>query len=237
MKKKEAKEQEYIKGRVDKAKKIIAVLEDYLNKDIKNMRILDIGTGHGVIANYIASLNNEVISVDVKNSVCLESEQLFKLQLVDNEYLPFENDSFDIVISNHVIEHVNDQHLHLREIHRVLKRDGVCYFAVPNRYFIREPHFDMFFIHYLPKGLAHKVFSKFGKTGIIDLSGYHKTKRMLKDEGFIFEEYTVKIINDPSRYSMKSPLKVKLPEFLKTVSPTNVFILFKQKKDVRKVQK
>ena len=51
MKNQEAKEQEYIKGRVDKAKKIIAVLEDYLGAEIKNKKILDIGTGHGGIAN------------------------------------------------------------------------------------------------------------------------------------------------------------------------------------------
>ena len=227
MKNQEDKEQVYIKGRVDKAKKIIAVLEDYLDKNIRKMRILDIGTGHGGIANYIASLDNEVISVDVKNGVSLETEQLFELKIVENEILPFENESFDIVISNHVIEHLNNQHLHLREIYRVLKSDGVCYFAAPNRYFIHEPHFDMFFIHYLPKDPARKIFTKLGKTEFVDMNGYHKTKRMLRDEGFIIEEYTVKILNYPGRFYMKTPLKIRYPSFLKTISPTNIFILSK----------
>jgi len=228
VKNQKAKEQEYIKGRVDKAKKIIAVLEDYLGAEIKNKKILDIGTGHGGIANYIASLNNEVISVDLKNTVSLETEQLFELKIVENEYLPFGNNSFDVVISNHVIEHVKNQHLHLREIYRVLKSDGVCYFAVPNRYFIREPHFDLFLIHYLPKRLASKIFSKLGKTDYVDLSGYHKTKRMLREEGFAFKEYTIKVLNDPSRYSMKIPTKVKFPAFFRVISPTNIYMLSKQ---------
>lgn len=228
MKKNDTKEQAYIAGRVEKAKKIIAVLEDFLSVTIENKKILDIGTGHGGIANYIASLNNKVISVDVKNSICLDTKQLFEQQIVENETLPFENESFDIILSNHIIEHVEEQKLHLSEIYRVLKPDGVCYFASPNRYFIREPHFDMYFIHYLPKGLAHKVFSLFGKTETINLNGYFKTKKMIGKAGFVSKEYTVKIINDPKRFYMKSLLNIKYPSCVKIISPTNIFVLSKR---------
>ena len=55
--------------------------------------------------------------------------------------LPFDDARFDVVISNHVIEHVGDeaaQHAHLREIRRVMKADGSAYLAVPNRWMLTE---------------------------------------------------------------------------------------------------
>ena len=41
-------------NRIEKANKIITILEESLRKPIKDLTILDIGTGNGEIANYIA---------------------------------------------------------------------------------------------------------------------------------------------------------------------------------------
>ena len=51
----------------------------------------------------------------------------------DDENLPFRDDSFDLVISHHVIEHVNDQLAHLLELKRVLKPEGRLYLGCPNK--------------------------------------------------------------------------------------------------------
>lgn len=67
----------------------------------------------------------------------------YQFQLVNNTMLPFEDESFDVVITNHVIEHVGEsdaQLHHLCEIKRVLKKDGFAYLAVPNRWMLVEPH-------------------------------------------------------------------------------------------------
>ena len=71
--------------------------------------------------------------------------------------LPFPDESFDVVVSNHVIEHVGDrtaQRDHLSEIRRVLRRDGLGYLAVPNRWALVEPHYRLAFLSWLPRRIA-----------------------------------------------------------------------------------
>jgi hypothetical protein len=69
----------------------------------------------------------------------------------DGRRLPFADQSFDIVFSNSVIEHVGtreDQRAFAREVARV----GVHYWVqTPNRWFPVELHLLTPFIHYLPR--------------------------------------------------------------------------------------
>lgn len=53
------------------------------------------------------------------------------VQRVDMLAMPFEADTFDIVIANHVLEHVDDDARALSEIHRVLKPQGIAILQTP----------------------------------------------------------------------------------------------------------
>src|SRR3546814_5478078 len=80
------------------------------------------------------------------SDVCSSDLEGYAFQVVDGTTLPYSNDTFDIVVSNHVIEHVGNadaQRHHLDEIRRVLAPDGVVYFAAPNRWRLVEPHFRL----------------------------------------------------------------------------------------------
>ena len=117
--------------------------------------ILEVGTGSGGIAHYFAahpSARYVVNAVDVIDNRLVESGYSFTL--VTDTKLPFADDSFDVVVSNHVIEHVgdrSDQGRHLGEIRRVLRPGGVGYLAVPNRWMLVEPHFRLAFLSWLPR--------------------------------------------------------------------------------------
>ena len=117
------------------------------------MRLLEIGTGSGAIAAEFASTirGGTVVAVDVLDQRILRAG--YEFRLVDGPELPFADGSFDIVVSNHVIEHVGArpaQLTHLREIRRVLTSDGVAYLAVPNRWTLLEPHFRLPLLSWLP---------------------------------------------------------------------------------------
>ncbi|MEE9424780.1 MAG: methyltransferase domain-containing protein [Methylococcales bacterium] len=73
----------------------------------------------------------QVYAVDVKNQ--RNSEAQFNFQLLENEQLRFDSDFFDILLSHHVIEHVNDKTKHLSEIKLILKNSGLAYLGYPNR--------------------------------------------------------------------------------------------------------
>ncbi len=113
-----------------KAMAIEAIISDFLKVGIEDQTILDIGSGNGEISEYFA-VRNTVESVDVEDKRNAHGAANFRV--VDSEVLPFDADTFDIVLSHHVIEHVEDQDKHLREIARVMKRGGIAYLATPNR--------------------------------------------------------------------------------------------------------
>jgi hypothetical protein len=75
--------------------------------------------------------------------------------------MPVPDQSFDIVFSNSVIEHVGDrdqQRLFANEVRRVARR---YYVQTPNRRFPIEPHLLTPFIHWLPRSWQRTIVRRF----------------------------------------------------------------------------
>jgi len=94
-------------------------------------RILDWGAGIGILSLILDKLNFDVIPADI----IIPEHNFFSLiknppVIVEDVALPFDNESFDAVVSCGVLEHVVDVQGSLKEIHRILKRDG--YFFIFN---------------------------------------------------------------------------------------------------------
>jgi SAM-dependent methyltransferase len=144
-----------VASRRRKAEKIKAILDIELEGAV----VLEIGVGSGVIAASFAEAvgaAGEVWGVDVRDSRVVEG---FRFVRTAGTSLPFGDSSFDVVISNHVVEHVGgraDQLEHLREIARVLRPGGVAYLATPNRWTVLEPHFRLPLLSWLPHGLRSR---------------------------------------------------------------------------------
>ncbi|HEX4853470.1 class I SAM-dependent methyltransferase [Arenimonas sp.] len=119
------------------------------------VRILEVGTGSGGIAHYFgthASGRFEVHAVDVFDSRVVREG--YEYQTVEGVELPFPEDYFDVILTNHVIEHVggrSEQLRHLSEIRRVMANGGLGYLAVPNRWILVEPHFQLALLSWLPR--------------------------------------------------------------------------------------
>ena len=58
-------------------------------------------------------------------------EDKFEFIKMDGNIINFENETFDIIIANHMLYHVNDRRKLLKEIQRVLMDDG-CFYAATN---------------------------------------------------------------------------------------------------------
>ena len=95
----------------------LSVLADYLNERITGLNILDIGAGNGIIGSYFVSTQNKVTSVDVEDH---SNDKRVVFVKVETSKLPFTSDEFDVVISNHVVEHLQDQKLHLSDLKQQL---------------------------------------------------------------------------------------------------------------------
>jgi SAM-dependent methyltransferase len=103
--------------------------------------------------------------------------------------LPFSDACFDVVISNHVIEHVGDeaeQRRHLTELYRVLAPSGVGYLAVPNRWMLTEPHYGLKFLSWWPRPLRTPYLRLMGRGACYDCEPLQlgQLEGMLADAGF-----------------------------------------------------
>ena len=104
--------------------------------------ILDIGCGKGDDLRKVSFINGEkrVYGIDISfESLKIASRKIeparnFKILQARAETLPFKEDSFDIVISSEVIEHLNEPEKLIREIRRLLKRRGVFIVTTPSRF-------------------------------------------------------------------------------------------------------
>src|SRR5512142_2563718 len=135
-------------------------------------RLLEVGTGAGGIAHYFAARSESPFDVDAVDVT--DQRQVvdgYRFTRVETTALPFESRSFDVVISNHVIEHVGDrgaQLHHLHEIRRVLRPEGRVYLAVPNRWMLVEPHYRVPLLSWLPRAWRTPYLRMTGRGHIYD---------------------------------------------------------------------
>ena len=98
-------------------------------------RLLDVGCGRGAVASLLSARFEETHGVDTDDeALAAAAERGVTVARVDldREPLPFENGSFDAVVSLDVIEHVLDPAVFVRELARVLRPGGIVYLATPN---------------------------------------------------------------------------------------------------------
>lgn len=161
------------------------------------IKMLEIGTGSGGIAHYFAmhpQLRCNVTAVDVvDNRLVRDGYEYLEVESVE---LPFADTSFDVVITNHVIEHVGDssaQHRHLKEVRRVMKPDGVGYLAVPNRWMLTEPHFKLKFLSWWPHPWRTPYLRLMRKGTVYDCEPLQmrQLERMLDGAGFRYRNLCI----------------------------------------------
>ncbi len=101
--------------------------------------VLDAGCGTGYGTEILAALGAEnVVGIDISPEAIEYARSSFegvssKFSLGDIYELPFEDDTFELVVCFEVIEHVEEQQRAIGELHRVLRASGVLAISSPNR--------------------------------------------------------------------------------------------------------
>jgi 2-polyprenyl-3-methyl-5-hydroxy-6-metoxy-1,4-benzoquinol methylase len=145
------------------------VLRDFYKlENFKQLNCLDIGCAGGIITSFLAEEFNLVIGLDtdtdaLKAAVNSYNHDNILYEKGNGIRLPFASKQFDVVVCNHIYEHVPSSSKLLKEIKRVLKDDGVCYFSAGNRCWPIEPHYKIPFLSWLPRNIANRYLQITGK--------------------------------------------------------------------------
>jgi SAM-dependent methyltransferase len=97
--------------------------------------VLNLGAGPAS-KNPLKMLRGEVarmVGADI-DPIVVGNDELDEAHVVDGKRLPFDENCFDIVFSDYVMEHVEFPEPFLKEVYRVLKPGGIFFFRTPNRY-------------------------------------------------------------------------------------------------------
>jgi SAM-dependent methyltransferase len=94
-------------------------------------KILEVGAGPTNPTSAFLATLGEVHGVDVDDEV-RGNVHLASSVVVKGDRFPFPDASFDLAVSNYVVEHVSDARVHMAEIHRVLRDGGRYLFRTPN---------------------------------------------------------------------------------------------------------
>ena len=91
-------------------------------------------------------------------------KDVFPIIKIENNQLPFESNSFDVILSSHVIPHVEEKNLIFNEINRVLNSNGIILHEVPSCWWSLFTNF----LHYLqiPKFILKSFFKSKSKNNL-----------------------------------------------------------------------
>lgn len=145
-------------------------------------RVLDVGTGPGLVAASAAERGADVVGIDFSEAMVTEASRLHRgieFRTAPAESLPFDDEGFDAVVGNFMLHHAGQPDAVLREAFRVLRSGGRAGFTVWADLSKLEA-FGLFFAaveeHVGPAELPHGPLF-----GVSDFDVFH---RMVRSAGF-----------------------------------------------------
>lgn len=118
---------------------------DGLNLNSENINVLEVGCGGGILSEEIAKMGFNTTGIDpseksLNTAIKHAKDNLLKIRYEKGtgENIPYQDNSFDVVLCCDVLEHVRDLPKVIAEISRVLKNGGVFIYDTFNRTYLSK---------------------------------------------------------------------------------------------------
>jgi ubiquinone/menaquinone biosynthesis C-methylase UbiE len=181
---------------------VVDLLSTYVpGFSVAGSRVLDIGCGDAGVIIAFAEAGANVVGIEVdERSIhrgrLRAEEHGVSATLLEGaaESLAFPDESFDLVILDNVLEHVQDRERTLSEIHRVLRPGGLLYMVTPKPFALyslwNDPHYDLAGLVLMPRRLQIWYFERFRGAGagaydVGVIPTRWRLRRMLRESGFV----------------------------------------------------
>lgn len=141
----------------------LKLLKERLGDLFRSKSILDLGCGDGIAASVIFDrqinfgLDNNPLAVE-----CAKKSNAYqKVILADAAGIPLKEGSVDVVFSNCSLEHIKDLNSVLKEVFRILVKNGLFIFTTPSEWFQK-----------------YNVFARFGLSRLSKIYGKLRDKKL-----------------------------------------------------------
>lgn len=109
-------------------------LKEKTNFFSAQIKVLHIAPEQSFLSKFKKMKNIEYITLDIESPIADIK--------ADIRNLPLENDSFDVIFCNHVLEHIVEDEIAMKELYRVMKPGGWGILQVPMKYDLEKTYED-----------------------------------------------------------------------------------------------
>lgn len=175
----------------------------FSKKYIKDKKVLDLGSWTGPYTTLIYNLAKEITAVDVEeNALKILKKNLPKVKTVKafSDKLPFKSEEFEVITFWDVIEHipVGNELPTLKEINRVLKKNGYLFLATVNKNFWSDLLDPAYYL------AGHRHYTQKQLLDILKITGF-KAEEVITGGSFFSSFYALVF------YFFKHILGMKMP--------------------------
>lgn len=103
--------------------------------DVTNKKVLDAGVGEGLFLSTVST--TEKVGIELSRIRVRRAKELFpnlKIQVGDVRNMPYNDNSFDLIVCSEVLEHVDGYEKAIEEFKRCLKPNGYLILSFPNEF-------------------------------------------------------------------------------------------------------
>ncbi len=187
------------------------------DRELDSHTILDIGSSEGAFLDYLSTHHLKFTGIDIDENAltfCRKRGYGNQVQYGDIKNIPFQECSFNVATALDIIEHVDDDLKAVKEISRVLAKEGIALIIVPAYQWLWSRH-DIAYHH------QRRYSSKSFKI-LISGSGL-KTKQWSYFNFFLFPVFMLVILlsrlflGKETTYAVLKPLPKPLNHLLKQI--------------------
>ncbi|MFB0500163.1 MAG: class I SAM-dependent methyltransferase [Candidatus Hadarchaeaceae archaeon] len=148
-----------------------SIVKKILQYRENNDKCLDIGCGFGKLLYELKPYFKRVQGIELNLETSKRGGELFGIRIFTKELkeLNLPSNSYDVIILNQVIEHLNDFNSLFKEVYRILKPSGIVYIGCPNMDSISMKLFKEAHIHVS----THAHINMFNRRSLIFLAEKH----------------------------------------------------------------
>lgn len=180
---------------IERGRQMVETLAPFVN--LQGKSVLDVGCGDGGLSIAFAEMGADVTGIDIlpdriERARIWASCRKEKIKFVHSDFLSnsWDDETFDVVVMNDVLEHVDEPMRVLQKMHQLLKPGGLTYIQAPNLHspfnLLSDPHYGLFGVSVLPRAWAEwyvvKVRKIINSYDVGRFQVYTRLIRILQDE-------------------------------------------------------